>query len=73
MSVIEESQEEEEAGFALCTFPVPCSCVCSGRDPTSPTKRDDIATLTVDWGRVFGVKPKPPLACGIWSLVTVKS
>ena len=24
-AVIEESQKEEEAGLALCTFPVPCS------------------------------------------------
>ncbi len=29
MVVIEESQKEEEDGLALCTFPVPCSCVCS--------------------------------------------
>jgi hypothetical protein len=28
-TVIEESQKEEEAGLALCTFPVPCNYVCS--------------------------------------------
>ena len=28
-AVIEESQREEEAGLALCTFPVPCNYVCS--------------------------------------------
>ncbi len=98
-TVIEESQKEEEAGLALCTFPAPYSCVCSrgprtpiltgadvgqpksvghaladlevkfvvphGKDPTSPTKRDAITTLTVDCGRILGVEPKPPLACGI--------
>jgi hypothetical protein len=26
-AVIGESQKEEEAGLALCTFPAPCSCV----------------------------------------------
>ena len=28
-AVIEESQREEEAGLALCTFPVPFNYVCS--------------------------------------------
>ncbi len=34
-AVIEESQKEEEAGLALCTFPVPCNYVCS-RGPRTP-------------------------------------
>ena len=34
-AVIGESQKEEEAGLALCTFPAPCSCVCS-RGPRTP-------------------------------------
>ena len=34
-TVIGESQKEEEAGLALCTFPAPCSCVCS-RGPRTP-------------------------------------
>ena len=34
-AVIEESQKEEEAGLALCTFPAPCSCVGS-RGPRTP-------------------------------------
>ena len=33
--VIGESQKEEEAGLALCTFPVPYNCVCS-RGPRTP-------------------------------------
>jgi hypothetical protein len=33
--------------------------------PTSPTKRNAIATLAVDCARTLGVKPKPPMACGI--------
>jgi hypothetical protein len=34
-AVIGESQKEEEAGLALCTFPAPYSCVCS-RGPRTP-------------------------------------
>jgi hypothetical protein len=34
-TVIGESQKEEEAGLALCTFPAPYSCVCS-RGPRTP-------------------------------------
>jgi hypothetical protein len=34
-AVIGESQREEEAGLALCTFPAPCSCVCS-KGPHTP-------------------------------------
>ncbi len=34
-AVIEDSQKEEEAGLALCTFPVPCNYVCS-RGPRTP-------------------------------------
>jgi hypothetical protein len=34
-TVVGESQKEEEAGLALCTFPAPCSCVCS-RGPCTP-------------------------------------
>ncbi len=34
-TVIEESQKEEETGLTLCTFPAPCSCVCS-RGPRTP-------------------------------------
>jgi hypothetical protein len=34
-AVIEESQKEEVAGLALCTFPVPCNYVCS-RGPRTP-------------------------------------
>jgi hypothetical protein len=33
--VIGESQKEEEAGLALCTFPAPSSCACS-RGPRTP-------------------------------------
>jgi hypothetical protein len=34
-AVTGESQKEEEAGLALCTFPAPCSCVYS-RGPRTP-------------------------------------
>jgi hypothetical protein len=34
-AVIGESQKEEEAVLALCTFPAPCSCVCS-KGPRTP-------------------------------------
>ncbi len=34
-AVIGESQQEGEAGLALCTFPAPCSCVWS-RGPRTP-------------------------------------
>jgi hypothetical protein len=35
-------------------------CSSGGRDPTSPTKRDDIATLAVDCGKVLGVNETHP-------------